>query len=558
MVEERIKNALKAACEKEGVTLDVVDLTHPTEFSHGDYATNIALAVSRQVGVSPKEFAEKIVTGLGHIEGVEKVEVAGPGFINFFLTRDFFTESIRDILSKQDTWGSIELLAGKKVMVEYTQPNPFKPFHIGHLMTNTLGESVARLVKTAGAETMHANYQGDVGLHVAKALWGLKTKSYDATDIEKIGEAYAYGNTQYEENETARAEIVELNKKVYARDPEIREIYETGKKISLAHFEELYKILGTKFDYYFFESETAELGKRLVEEGLEKGVFEKSDGAIVFHGEPYGLHTRVFVTKDGLPTYETKELGLALLKLEKYPFDLSITTTAVEQKEYFKVVWKALTLLRPGFDGKLMCVAHGMMQLSSGKMSSRKGNVITGESLLHDVIEMAKEVVKDREFSDTEKEVIAEKVAVGAIKYSILRQSAGKNIVFDPKQSLSFEGDSGPYLQYSLARAYSVLEKAKQENVIANTTASTEQTSLVEKLLYRFPEIVLRASAEYEPHYVATYLTETASVFNTWYAHEKILDGTEYAPYKLAIVQAYAATMKKGLWLLGIPALERM
>lgn len=558
MIEQSIQDALKAACEKEGVTLDVVELSHPAEFSHGDYATNVALAVSKQVGISPKAFAEKVVAGLGSIEGVENVEVAGPGFINFFLTRDFFAQSIQDILSKQDAWGMGGALKGKKVMVEYTQPNPFKPFHIGHLMTNTLGESVSRLVETAGAETAHANYQGDVGLHVAKALWGLKAKNFPANDVEKIGEAYVYGNTQYEENETARAEIVAINKQVYARDPAIWDMYTKGKEVSLAHFEELYKILGTKFDYYFFESETAELGKQIVQEGLEKGVFEKSDGAMVFRGEPYGLHTRVFVTKDGLPTYEAKELGLALLKREKYPFDLSITTTAVEQQEYFKVVWKALTLLRPEFEGKLVYVTHGMMQLASGKMSSRKGNVITGESLLRDVIEMAQEVVKDREFSEEEKNKIAEKVAVGAIKFSILKQSTGKNIVFDPKQSLSFEGDSGPYLQYSLARAYSVLEKAQKENVTPSASVPTAQTSLVEKMLYQFPEVITRATNQYEPHYIATYLTEAASTFNAWYANEKILDGTAYASYKLAIVQAFVMTMQKGLWLLGIPVLEKM
>jgi arginyl-tRNA synthetase len=285
MIATRIQEALKRACEKEGVTLDVVELTHPAELSHGDYATNIALAAAKQVGVSPKEFAERIVANLGSIEGVEKVEIAGPGFINFFLTRDFFAASIRDILSKQDSWGMGDALQGKKVMVEYTQPNPFKPFHIGHLMTNTIGESVACMVEAAGGEVMRVNYQGDVGLHVAKALWGLKQKNVPADDVEKIGEAYVYGNAQYEENETARAEIVAINKQVYARDLAILETYEIGKKVSLAHFEELYKILGTKFDHYFFESETAKLGKQLVEEGLEKNVFEKSDGAVVFHGE---------------------------------------------------------------------------------------------------------------------------------------------------------------------------------------------------------------------------------------------------------------------------------
>lgn len=558
MIATRIQEALKRACEKEGVTLDVVELTHPAELSHGDYATNIALAAAKQAGVSPKEFAEKILASLGQIEGVEKVEIAGPGFINFFLTRDFFTESIRDILSKQDTWGMGDALRGKKVMVEYTQPNPFKPFHIGHLMTNTIGESVACMVEAAGGTVIRANYQGDVGLHVAKALWGMWQKGYDGSDVEKIGEAYVYGNAQYEEDETAKAEIAAINKKVYARDPDILELYEKGKKVSLDHFEELYKLLGTKFDHYFFESQTAQRGMELVQEGLEKGVFEKSDGAIVFRGEQYGLHTRVFITKDGIPTYETKDLGLVLLKHETSPFDLSITTTAVEQKEYFKVVWKALTLLRPEFEHKLLCITHGMMQLVSGKMSSRRGNVITGESLLHDVIEMALEVIESRDLPPEEKEKIAEAVAVCAIKYSILKQSTGKNIVFDPKQSLSFEGDSGPYLQYAYIRAQSVLEKARHANVAVGTGVLPAIVTDPERLLYRLPEVAARAAREYEPHYIATYLIELAGVFNTWYAKEKILDGTDAAPYKLALTQAFAVTMKNGLHLLGIPTLEKM
>lgn len=558
MVEE-IQQAIQNALAQIGVAFSgTIELTHPENLSHGDYMTNIALVVAKVAGKNPKMLADEIIAALVLPAMVEKVETAGPGFINFFLKRDFFVESITDILEKSDTWGNTTSLAHKNVMVEYTQPNPFKPFHIGHLMTNTLGESVSRLVESVGAQTKHANYQGDVGLHVAKALWGMLQKGYDGTDVEKIGEAYVYGNTQYEENETARAEIVEINKKVYARDASILDLYETGKQVSLEHFEELYKILGTKFDYYFFESETAGLGKQLVEEGLEKGVFEKSDGAVVFHGEQYGLHTRVFITKDGIPTYETKELGLVLLKREKCAFDLSITTTAVEQKEYFKVVWKVLTLLRPEFDGKLMCVTHGMMQLSSGKMSSRKGNVITGESLLYDVTDMAHEVVKDRDLPESEKRNIAEKVAVGAIKYSILKQSAGKNIIFDPKQALSFEGDSGPYLMYAYTRAQSVLEKAHVAGVQAGDGTPLATATGLERLLYRFPEVITRATENYEPHHIVTYLIELAGVFNSWYAQEKILDDTEYAPYKLALTKSFALTMQKGLWLLAIPTLEKM
>ena len=558
MIVKSVEQALQQALKSLGLEYSEITFEHPGDMSHGDYATNIALVSAKKEGKNPKELAEQIVAAFVKPDEVERLEVAGPGFINIYLSRRFFRSSIQEMLVKGEEWGANNVCKDKHAMVEYTQPNPFKPFHIGHLMSNTIGESISRLYEFAGAEVRRANYQGDVGLHVAKALWGLRKTGGDPSNIDDIARAYVAGNKAYEDEETAKKEITSYNAMVYENAKEVAEEYAVGRSVSLEHFEELYKILGTRFDYYFFESETTLPGRALVKEGLATGVFEESEGAVVFKGERYGLHTRVFLNQQGLTTYEAKDLGLAQLKAQKWDFDISITTTAVEQEEYFKVIFKALALLRPELAPKLRHVSHGMMSLTGEKMSSRKGNVVTGESLIQDMLALAKEKVRERNFNDEEKDTIAHAVAVAAIKYSVLKQKAGKNIVFNPEQALSFEGDSGPYLQYAHTRAVSILEKAKQVGLVASTVLAPQESTELEKLLYRFPDVVQHALEEYEPHYITTYLTELASVWNSWYASEKVVDESSVAPYKLAIVQAFAYTMKNGLWLLGIQAPNRM
>ncbi len=558
MVTETIQKLVREALAKQGFSIDEITLEHPTELEHGDFATNIALILGKREGRNPREVAEEIVAAFGNHEDIERIEVAGPGFINFYLARTFFPKSIKEMLEVGERWGANNSLKGKKVLVEHTQPNPFKPFHIGHLMSNTIGESISRLYDFTGAEVRRANYQGDVGLHVAKALWGLQKIGGDPSNVEDIAKAYVTGNSAYEDEETAKEEIVAYNKMVYEHADEIKEDYETGRRVTLEHFEELYAMLDTKFDHYFFESECFEPGKTLVKEGLTKGIFEESEGAVVFKGEPYGLHTRVFINQAGLTTYEAKELGLAYNKMQKWDFDVSVTTTAVEQDEYFKVVYKALSLLMPELAKKLVHVSHGMMSLTGEKMSSRKGNVITGESLLRDMLALATEKVQDRDLPEEEKESIARAVAVAAIKYSVLKRRAGKNVAFNPDEALSFEGDSGPYLEYSHTRASSVLEKANAVGVVPSTELAPQETTVLEKLLYRFPEVVERAQKEHEPHYITTYLTQLAAEWNSYYAAEKILDESVTAPYKLALAAAFANTMENGLWLLGIKAPERM
>ncbi|OGJ01570.1 arginine--tRNA ligase [Candidatus Nomurabacteria bacterium RIFCSPLOWO2_12_FULL_37_8] len=579
-MQEKIKNLIKNALKKLNIEISNIILEHPSDLKMGDYSTNVALAVAKNIGTNPKELAEKIVEILRQAQGefteIQEIQVAGAGFINFYLSRKFFGRSVEEILNTAENFGKNNLLEGQKIMVEYTDPNPFKPFHIGHLMTNAIGESVARILEHSGAMVARANYQGDVGLHIAKAIWGLQKNGLPNPNLsiskkaEYIGECYSLGATEYglvylsegEKDSSAKKEIDEINKKLYSKtDEKINEIYDWGFKVTMEAFEELYKILGTKFELYFLESIVAVVGENIVRATIGK-VFEESDGAIVFKAEKHDpkLHTRVFITSQGLPTYETKELGLTEDKFKELPgLNLCIVVTANEQEEYMKVVAKAISLIHPEYKDKMKHITHGMMRLATGKMSSRKGNVVTGESLIRDTIALVTERLKERDYSEEIKNKIAEQVGVAAVKYSILKQSTGGDIAYDFEKSISFEGDSGPYLQYSYARANSVLEKAKKENILPDFEILPSDISSVEKLLYRFPEIVLRSAKEYEPHYITNYLIEIARAYNSFYGNTVIVNKEDKtSSYKIALTFAFTFVMKKGLHLLGIEAPEKM
>src|SRR3989338_8541411 len=577
-----IKQALARSLDTAGIRIsaDEVAVERPKGLSHGDYATGAALQYSKQVGMQPAKLAEKIVAGLEKLNGVKSVEVVAPGFINFHLTPDAINSVLGEAVVNEEAWGKNDSQKGSRVMVEYTDPNPFKEFHIGHLMSNAIGESISRLVEYSGAEVKRANYQGDVGPHVAKAIWGYKNLSKsvaerpinpwekkESFEINQWGIAYKIASARYEEPDgEVKKEIDEINKKIYEKsDPEINAIYDAGRKASLQHFEKIYKILGTKFDHSFFESETAPFGKHVVEEHPE--IFEKSDGAIVYKGdENKGLHTRVFINSKGLPTYEAKELGLAKKKYYTYSYDKSIVITGNEVNEYFRVLLDAMSKVYPELAAKTLHISHGMMRFADGKMSSRTGNVVTALGLLQELFYVAKERAKESRADDYEK--LAHDVALAGVKYQILRQASGKDIIFDRKRALSLEGDSGPYLQYAHARAYAVVEKAKSQGVtFLNSQGDTlEPNDLparsapagLSRLVTRFPEVVLYAAEKLEPHLLVNYLIALAGAFNSWYAQVHILDGSKDAPHKVAIVDAVRATLKNGLWLLGISAPEKM
>lgn len=559
MIRNQVVNALEKATGIKNPALEF-----PENEQFGDYSSNAALVLSKERGVSPRKLAEEIVSKLEankqFSEIVEKIEVAGPGFINFWLKKDTLVGNLIQIDKEKEKYGQLDFLKKKKIVLEFTDPNPFKEFHIGHLYTNTVGESLSRLLGAVGAEIKRVNYQGDIGLHVAKAIWGMLSKfrneSVSLNDLNKkplegrikfMGEAYALGARAYEEDGVSKEEINSLNKKIFDKDPETLPVYQKGREWSLEYFEKIYKRLGTKFDSYYFESEVGRVGAEIVKENLEKGIFEKSNGAIIFPGSKYGLHDRVFINSLGLPTYEAKELGLAPTKYKNFKYDESIIITGNEINDYFKVLIKAMTLIYPELGQKTKHIGHGMVRLPEGKMSSRTGKVVTGEFLLDSVKGEAEKINKDS----------AEMVAIAAVKYSFLKVGIGNNITFDIGESLSLEGNSGPYLQYTVARTNSVLEKVDKKFSAKKATRLNEEEISTLRTLIRFSDVIETAAKNYSPNLICNYLYELASKYNAFYNKHRILD-SDNLEFRLSLTSATGQVLKNGLILLGINAPERM
>jgi arginyl-tRNA synthetase len=548
-MEESIRKATEKALLALGGSGIRFAVEWPADLAHGDFAVNAAMAGAKALGKNPKALAEELAPLIQKELGadVESVTVAGPGFINIKLSAEAIRAQVARAVEEGEKWGRGTEQDGKRIIVEYSCPNPFKEMHIGHLMSTVIGEAVSRVIENSGATLARDSYGGDVGPHVAKALWALRRDgATDVADASEVDKAYAHGSKAYEASEEAKAEIDALNVEVYkGEDPELMNLWRKSREVCLEAFRELYAVLGTKFDYFFFESDTAAIGTEKVKEALSRGVFAESDGAVIYEGEKKGLHTLVFLTGRGTPTYEAKEIGLAFYKEERWPSDVSYILTAAEQIGHFMVVKAALEDIAPALGSKTHHIPHGFMRLTTGKMSSREGNTVTARGLLAEVIEKAREKNEDP--------IVAEQVAVAAIKYMILRQAAGGDIIFDPEQSLSLEGESGPYLQYALVRARKILsygESTGGEEVPAEPYA-------IEHLIIRFPEVAARAAREHAPHYVAQYLTTLAAAWNSFYASEQVLGSPEEA-YKQRMAKAFATTMENGLRILGIPTPKKM
>ena len=578
IVKELERLVLEAVETLGGPPIQAVVFERSQYAEHGDYSTNVALALGQLLKRAPREVAESMVSAMrSKVDAkgpIEKIEVAGPGFINFFLSKEYLFGELNEVLKKKEAYAKSFSWKGKRVMVEFTDPNPFKEFHVGHLYSNIVGESLCRLFEAQGARVRRVNYQGDVGLHVAKAIWGMRQHGISMQDLEKktlservrfLGRSYAAGSAAYGEQEEARRDIEALNAKIFARDASVREMYEKGKKWSLEYFETMYKRLGTKFSAYYFESQVGKIGLGIVEEGLKKGIFEKSQGAIVFPGEKYGLHTRVFVNAQGLPTYEAKELGLAPTKYKDFKYDLSVIVTGSEVIEYFRVLLRVLEQVSPDLAQKPRHVAHGMVRLPEGKISSRTGNLITAEEMIEGVRGRVSQLVNSpgSKIQEQEKEAAEENIALGAIKYSFLKGNLGKDIVFDVEKSLSLDGDSGPYLQYAYARCKSILSKLSPTKFSSKNLdvvkVSKEEMDIL-RHIQKFPEIVQEAAEKLAPNAIANFALGLAQKYNFFYNTHPVLKAKtpQTVEFRLCLTAAAAQLLQNSLFLLGIKTPERM
>ncbi len=581
MFKKRLLEDLKKVVEDLGYKgVDIV-CSIPKNQDFGDYTTNLALQIANQKGGNNKHSSEKIakeiLSKLSHLSYLEKVEEVN-GFINFFISPHALMESLESVCDYSffvNPSSSAEASADerKKILVEYAHPNTHKAFHIGHLRNITLGESISRLLQSQGNSVFRANYQGDIGLHVAKALWGIQKiglNSAGSSLAEKadfLGKAYTKGAKSYEENEKTKEEIQSINKQLYSRDPKVIALWEKTRTWSLDYFESIYKRLGTKFDGYFFESEVEKRGEELVRDNIDK-IFERDQGAIIFPGKKYGLHNRVFITSEGHPTYEAKDMGRAEAEKEAFKFDKAIHIVAVDQNGYFQVMFKALEMLDTDLIGKNQHLPYGMVRLTTGKMASRTGEVVTFDWTYEQVKKAVSTIVKDhKELKDDEKSQVIEQISLGAIKFSMLKFAPSTDITFDLEKSVSLSGDSGPYIQYSYARAKSVLRNAKYDYEVdlphsdshpktIEGNLEKEERALLQKIEH-FQSIVEEAAESLHPNIIAQYLIELASVFNLFYQKHQIIKG-EKVDFRLALTCSVAVILKQGLYLLGIESPERM
>lgn len=563
---EIIKKLLICAAESQNLQVKDVLVMFSNDLSNGDYSSNIALVTAKEIKVSPRALADKLITALyekGLPREIKKVEAAGIGFINFYLSSSYINEQVGSIVRLSEKYGASSLNIGKKILVEHSSPNLFKPFHIGHLMNNIIGESVVRLAQFSGAEVIKISYPSDISLGIGKAIWALSQENTSKLDsfvsleekVAFLGDCYVRGTNAFVDNENVQQQVREITKKLYDKVPSAEfDMFERCKELNLLYFKSVIQKLGSSFDSFIFESEAGLEGEKIVTENIGK-VFENSNGAIIYRGEDMGLHTRVFVNREGHPTYEAKDIGLLSLKFRRYNPDISIFITDNEQRAYFEVVSSAAGKINKDWSDKTIHLTHGRMTFKGQKMSSRLGGVPLSTTIIDAVSEEVKSRKQDLDNNNVEV------ISIGAIKFTVLRVMTGKDINFDPDTSLSFEGDSGPYLQYTAVRAASVLRKAKNGNMVSGSINfdNDREASKVERIVVRFPEVVEMAIVELSPHYVVTYLLELAQAFNGWYVNTKVLDSSNPAmQYNIMLTSAVYTVIRNGLNLLGIQVPKSM
>ena len=588
-IREQLKNAIK---NLYGLDFEPEVTPSPANIS-ADYSTNAPLKLVKELHNSPMEIAEDLSKAFASIrdngserrDPVATISISAPGFINFTLSDNYLSSKLSNLNKDFTQQISSDKFAGKTVICEFSDPNPFKVLHVGHLYTSVVGDSISRLFEYAGANVIRANFGGDVGLHVAKTMYILQQKDIKDLTIEDIAKCYVEGTAAYDDDEEAHQKITDLNKEIYKINSEnihgtpLSDLYWRGRELSYDYFKNFYATIGLIFDKFYPESTVASLGLEKVKAELEKGVYEESNGAVIFDGEKYGLHTRVFINKEGVPTYETKDVGLIFTKWQDYHFDKSVVITGNEQLEYMKVVLKSVEQYAPDLVEKTSHLTHGLVKLPGNvKMSSRKGNFLKAV----DVLDMVKSALES-EYNSKD-----EKVSLAATKYAFLKYKMGGNIIFDPKESVKMTGNSGPYLLYSAVRAKKILQKlgtarvahVSDEGVFRSAAArelvpsahgdgpdghgpkadtsdrTSAERSLAKKIL-EYKDVLDEAVFEMAPHKVANYLYELAQEFSRFYENCQVA-GSNEEESRAMIVKVYLDIMTHGLNILGINIPEEM
>ncbi len=561
-IKEEIKSSIIAAT---GENIDPSNLLieTPPNPEMGDFAVS-CFYLSKLLRRSPNILAEELKTKIKPSSTFKSVQNIGP-YVNFFLnSKNLAQKTLKEIESKGSKFGQLKA-EKEKLMIEYSQPNTHKEFHVGHLRNAILGSILVNTYRFGGKKVIAANYIGDIGSHVAKCLWALE--KFHAGEEPKehkgqfLGAIYTEACQKIEENEEFKKEAAEIQVKLENGDKKLLALWKKTRAWSLDNFNDIYKTLDIKFDKFFYESEVEKPGKKLVADLLEKKIAEKSKGAVIIDLDKYKLKQFLLLKSDGSSLYSTKELALAKLKFEKFKIDASYIIVDNRQSFYFQQFFKTLEIM--GFKEKTAHISYEFVTLKDGAMASRKGNVIIFEDFFAEIIKKTNEETAKRH-SDWSPEKIAktaENIALSAIKFNMIKVGNNSIIVFDMEEALSFDGFTGPYLQYTVSRINSIFrkEKAKSLKEVDLSLLNSELEKEILIKLAEFPESIKKVIESNEPSVLAKYLFELAKSFSRFYQEVPIITSEEKIKFaRLSLISAVKQVLVNGLTLLGIKELEEM
>ena len=543
-----------------------VEVSVATNEKFGDFQTNFAMMNSKIIGINPRTIAQEVLDNLEENNVIEKLEIAGPGFINIFLKSEYLGELLKK--SRTEEYDFSFLNREGDVIIDYSSPNIAKRMHIGHLRSTIIGDSIRRIYKYLGYHIVADNHIGDWGTQFGKLIIGyrrwLNKEAYKENPIEELERVYVefskLSETEPELEEEARLEL----KKLQDGDAENFALWKEFIKVSLDEYDKLYKRLGVHFDTYYGESFYHPIMQGVVEELVEKKLAVEDDGAkVVFFPEEDNLFPCIVQKKDGAFLYSTSDIATIKFRRETYNINKLIYLTDERQQDHFKQFFRITDML--GWNVEKHHIWFGIMRFADGVFSTRKGNVIRLEQLLDEGKKRAYEIVQEKNpsLSEEEKDKIAEIVGVGAIKYADLSQNRQSPIIFEWDKILTFEGNTAPYLQYSYARIQSILRKAESEGKNVDYSKEIKIEDKLERALAdhitAFPMAVLKASETFKPNIIADYLFELSKKFNSFYNSCPILNQEDEILYSRALIAKITGeTIKDGLSLLGIKTLERM
>ena len=572
-----VLDAVRAEAAAMGVDAGAdIDLSPgtPPSTELGDLAFPV-FPLARLFRKAPPAIASALAERIGSGGPGGSVEAAGP-YLNVRLPRAELTAAVIErCRAEMDDYGRNASLDGVRVTIEFSSPNTNKPLHLGHLRNDALGESVARILAACGATVRKVNLINDRGIHICKSMLaylrfgnGETPESRGVKGDHLVGEYYVRYSAWAKEDPSAEAQAREMLRQWEAGDEEVVALWRTMNDWVLSGIQTTYRATGISFDQLYHESETYSSGKAEVQRGLDEGIFvREDDGSVWVDLSPIGLDRKILLRGDGTSVYLTQDIGTVIARYNDWPFDRMIYVVASEQNYHFRVLFHVLELLGYPWAAQLHHLSYGMVNLPEGKMKSREGTVVDADDLLASLEELAREEIraKEREEAVGDLAATASRVALGALHYYLLQVTPGKDMIFNPKESLSFAGNTGPYLQYMCARISSMLRKAAERGVavggaIDPTAIGTDAEWQLVRQIERFPGVVEQAAAEYSPSGVAGYLYELAKTFSSYYHDYPILTGDDptVRDARLALAQAILQVLKNGLQLLNIPFLDVM